>query len=393
MSNLLNFDQAAEKQKSQSQEKQASQVSKIKKTAVLKELTKPASIGKNPYKDTTVPPNLYDFLLPDGAFFGHFSDPYATLHFIDPKNGVRNGMYWLEEKLETNSFTEREIKLLDFLSRRRLATRKQIERVVLPQGISAESVKKFLRNMKNRGVICTFSWVSPLNDKRRKPIVYGLTRTGARAAEYLFHEPVRNEFIFYPTEFPRGKGPSMKSFFLDLIGNELYSELVRIDRLISWKRKPLIKLENGEIHHPQAEFEVIKDQNAIRKFWIETVRISDGWVSFVAKRFQDLKAAYDHVAEHNRPSRVIVIVDGDSRIQQLAPLAEEFLMDVPIIFTTDERLLQGLSKETFIKLNAERDGMTFTSIPFLQEGYIGMSASDYLTEQQLTLDEMELFME
>lgn len=343
----------------------------------------------SPYQDAFCPPDIYDLLLPDGSKFGLFADPYSTMTYVDVNLGSRNGRYWLEQRLEDHTFTEREIKLLEFLAEHRVATRNQIHKVVFPEVKKKSNVIDMLQKWRQRGMICAFSWVSPLDtkDSPKKPLVYGLTRVGAEAVEILFHTQLHDDFWFHPIKFPKGKGPKMTSFYLDLVANELYSELERIDRCISWNRRPQIRLSDGTNHYPAASFEAIKDAGEVRTFWVETVRTGKDWVSRVKNRFKRTQAAFEKLSPYQRPARLLVIADGDARIPALAQLAEEYMPDVQCRFTNDERLLNGLNKETFIAWNKEKEEMKLSSIPFLQEGFDGMTATEYFAEQQLNLED------
>ncbi|MFC5449131.1 hypothetical protein ACFPOG_12735 [Paenibacillus aestuarii] len=377
---LLNFDNI-EREREEKREA-------VSKTAIPELVT--VSPEANPYKDSRFPNDIYDYLLPDGSRFGLFADPYATMKYVDVSLGARNGRYWLEQRLEDHTFTEREIKLMLFLSEHRVATRNQISKVVFPETDKKSIVIDFLQKCRKRGIICAFSWVSPLEDEFKKPLIYGLTRPGAEAVSILFHKQVEEDFQFHPINFPAGRGPNMNTFYLDLIANELYSELVRIDRVISWQRRPQLRLPDGGQHHPAAVFEVIKDDADFRVFWVETIRVGKDWINRVMLRFKRTQSAYERLSLYQRPARVIIIVDGDSRIPLLAKLAEEYMPDVKCRFTSDERLLQGLSPDTFISWSNEEQVMKVSKIPFLQEGYEGMTASEYHSKQQFNVEEEDM---
>lgn len=338
----------------------------------------PQRAKTNPYEGSCCPADLYDYLLPDGNHFGMFSDPYATLKYVENRTSSSNGRYWLDMKTMDNSFTDREIALLHFLIEHRLATRQQIVRAVFPDEPSKDIIKTFLKRNRNRGVLSALSWVTPLNDGRKKPILYGLTRVGITAASELFHRNIPNGFTFTPASFPNGTGPNMSPFFVDLVMNELYCELVRIDRLISWQRTPHISFPDGSYFFPGATAEVIKDgDEPLRLFWVEAVRPSKEWLNRTKTRFERIERAYTKSSETSRPIRVIIIADGDSRIPFLAELAARYMPTVPILFTTDERLLNGLNINTFLQYNLADKELKGASIPFLQEGYSGMPATAY----------------
>ncbi len=354
---------------------------------------KPLPPEKNPYGHLPCPTDIYDYLLPDGSKFCLFSDPYATMVYVDVYTGANHGRYWLEKRLEEHTFTERELRLIEFLSTHRVATSSQIQRVVFPGVEKRKIVTEFLQRCRKRGIICAFTWVSPIDeaDGPKKPLVYGLTRVGAEAVEILFHKQVPEDFWFHPIKFTRGRGPSMTPFFFDLAANELYSQLQRIDRCISWQRRPQIRLNGGGSHHPGAVFEVIKDIGEFRIFWLEVVRPGKDWIEKTKHRFKRTQTAIESLSPYQRPVRVIIVTDGDARIPFLAKMAEKYMPNVQCRFTNDERLLQGLNKETFIAWNKETQQMTLSSIPFMQEGYEGATASEYFSEQTLNVeDEDEL---
>ncbi|MDN4106204.1 replication-relaxation family protein [Paenibacillus polymyxa] len=349
----------------------------------------PPMAKENPYIDSLCPNDIMDYLLPNGELFGLFSDPYATMFYHKPAEGIRNGRFWLEERIEDGTFTEREIRLLDFLSNVRIATRSQIRRAVFKESDEDRVVVDFLKKCRRTGVLCAFSWVTPLKDQRKKPLVYALTRIGADAAEIILKRKFTDDFWFQPIEIPAGRGPEMTPLFQDLVSAEIHCELTRIDRLISWQRNPLVRLKNGQIHHPTSTFQVIKDAGEMRTFWVETVRIGKDWVSKVKNRFQKTQNAIQYVNEFQKPARVIVVADGDSRIPYLAELAREFMPSVEVRFTTDERLLQGLGKQTFVIWDNTGKCLKAQSIGFLQPNSEGMTASEYLASQMMVPDDDE----
>ncbi|MFS0557474.1 replication-relaxation family protein [Brevibacillus sp. 179-C9.3 HS] len=345
----------------------------------------------NPYAHLTCPSDIYNYLLPDGSPFGLFSDPYATMVYYEPNVGARNGMYWLDDRLADHSFTEREIKLLEYLSEHRVATRNQIQRVVFPENQPTDKVfVNFLKKCRQRGIICAFSWTSPIQDGRKKPLIYGLTRAGAEAVQILFHKKLKEDFWFHPIVFSTGRGPNMNTFFLDLVANELFSELIRIDRLISWQRRPQIRLSNSTFFYPAASIEVIKEAGDFKLFWLETIRPGTDWVTKTKRRFIQIQDAYTLLPEYQKPARLIAVVDGEARIPFIAKLADLYMPDIQIRYTTDERLLQGLSKETFIQWVRAEEKYIVSNIPFLQSDYPGMKATEYFSQQSLNVEE-ELF--
>jgi len=345
---------------------------------------------RNPY-GPDCPNDIYEMLLPDGSKFGLFSDPYATQVFVKANEGIRNGQFWFAEKLNDGHFREKEIKLLDLLSTIRVATRSQIHRVIGDRTKDNDrSTVEFLKKCRKNGIICAFTWVSPLPEERKKPTVYALTRAGAQAAEILFQKKLPEKFWLQPITFPPGRAPSMDVFFLDLIANELYSELVRIDRLIEWTRRPPIKIPGTQSnHYPYASVKVIKDKNDFKEFWIEVFRPSRDWLNKVITRFERTELAYKSLPEHLRPNRLILIADGDSRVKILAELARKFMPSVEVRFSTDERILSGLGPDTFINYNFEKRELVRVSIPYLQENYPGMTASQYYESMQPNMAEDE----
>ncbi|MDQ0255510.1 hypothetical protein J2S74_002892 [Evansella vedderi] len=379
MSKLLEFDSNVDVESRES----------TQPTATVELIPTPVSPEKNPYKASHCPSDIYELLPPDGSTFGLFADPYASMKYVDVNIGNRNGRYWLEQRLEDYSFTDRELKLLEYLSEHRVGTRSQIERVVFPDDIKSKTVIDFLKKSRQRGIICSFSWVSPLDDGRKKPLVYGLTRVGAEAASKLFYKQVSDEFWFHPIKFPHGKGPNMTTFFLDLAANELYSELVRIDRIIDWQRRPQVRLSDGTKHYPASSFEVIKDKDEMRLFWLETVRVGKDWVGRTKNRFQRIQSAFEKLPPYQKPVRLIILTDSDSRISFLGKLAHQYMPDVKVRFTTDERLLQGIGEETFISYKHETEDVALTPIPIFKEDYPGMTASEYLDSQEVNIEDEE----
>lgn len=351
----------------------------------------PVPPERNPYGQDS-PSDIGEMLLPDGSRFGLFSDPYAQQVFIKANEGVRNGQYWFNLKLTDGHFRENEIKILDLLSTIRIATRSQIHRAI-NQGETPEgdrSTVNFIKKCRKSGIICAFSWVSPLQDDRKKPYVYALTHAGAQAAELLFQKKLPDKFWLQPIVFPPGRSPSMDVFFIDLIANELYSELVRIDRLLDWTRRPPIKIPNSKSnHYPYASFKVIKDKNDFKMFWIEVFRPTKDWVNKVITRFQRTELAFNSLPEHQKPYRVVVIADGDSRVQFLSELARKYMPNVDVRFTTDERILSGIGPDTFISYSFEMNQLVRKKFPYLQPDWTGMTASQYYATLQPNFEDDE----
>lgn len=351
----------------------------------------PVSQENNPYGQDS-PNDIGEMLLPDGSKFGLFCDPYAVQFFVKANEGIRNGQYWLNDRLTDGHFLDREIKLLDLLSTIRIATRSQIHRALNP-GVDVEndrSTVEFIKKCRRNGIICAFSWMTPLQDERKKPLVYALTKAGAKAAELLFQKRLQDKFWLQPIVFPPGSSPSMDVFFLDLISNELYSELVRIDRLVEWKRLPPIKLPDAQsVHFPYASFKVIKDKNDIRLFWLEVFRPARNWVNKTISRFQRTELAIKTLPDYQKPSRIIMIADGDSRVKFLSELARKYLPSVDVRFTTDDRILSGIGHNTFISHNFDKNELVRVSFAYLQPGFTGMTATEYHNLLQPNIDENE----
>ncbi|MGV2885892.1 replication-relaxation family protein [Paenibacillus taichungensis] len=351
----------------------------------------PVSPERNPYGQDS-PSDIGEMLLPDGSKFGLFSDPYAQQFFVKANEGVRNGQYWFNEKLTDGHFRDKEIKLLDLLATIRIATRSQIHRAINQGDVPEDdrSTVEFIKKCRRNGIICAFSWISPLQDDRKKPFVYALTQAGAQAAELLFQKKLPDKFWLQPIIFPPGRAPSMDVFFLDLIANELYSELVRIDRLVEWTRRPPIKIPNAQSnHYPYASFKVIKDKNDFKLFWIEVFRPTRDWVNKVVTRFQRTELAFNALPEYQRPSRILMIADGDSRVLALSELARKFMPSVEVRFTTDERILSGIGPDTFISYNTDKEQLVRISFPYLQPGFSGMTASEYYATLQPNFEDDE----
>ena len=353
------------------------------------EVERPPKATTNPYDSPNCPADIFEYLPPDGSMFGMFSDPYARMHYIDPRRGNHNGRYWLHQRRIEHSFTDYEIALLEFLSQHKCATRNQIHRVVFSDEDRIEKVRDFLKKCRQRGIITAFSWKSPLNDGKKKPLVYGLTHVGADAAEELFHTTVPKDFRFQPIEFNKIQGPSMHTFFLDLVANELYSELRKLDRVISWERRPQIRLSDGTFHYPGAAFEVIADKGKFHRFWLETVRINYGWEDQLINRLKRTQLAFEKLPDTQVPARLIMVLDSDARIPYVGKLVYAFMPVAAEIvrYTTDERLLAGLDKSTFITWDNDNNRMISQSIRFLTPEHDGMTASQFFAEQELNVED------
>ncbi|ODP27288.1 hypothetical protein PTI45_03317 [Paenibacillus nuruki] len=339
----------------------------------------------NPYGQDG-PANIQEYLLPNQEKFGLYSDPFAKLKYIQPEQGVRNAAFWYENRISNNTLTEKEIKLIQYLSVVRVATRKQIENILYPlQNDHNQKTLEFLRKSKNSGFICSFSWISELPHERKKPMVYALTKVGAEAAKSLL--PDSNCFFMKPVNYPPGSEPSMADYFADLIGGQLYSELKKIDRLISWERRATIMLSDSQAFSPFIRFQVIKEEKDLRLFWVEIFRMHPDWKTKTIQRFQKIEHAFKNTKSYERPERLIVVVDGDARIQPISEIAQMYMPSVDVRFTTDERLLAGLDTHTFISYDFAKKSLVKKRISYLLSGHTGMTATEYFDSMHGSLEE------
>lgn len=341
----------------------------------------------NPYDPNTSPPDILQYLPPDGSYFSLFSDPYAKMSYYMPKTGNNTARFWQGTRMENHSFTDSELKLLDFLSNHRCATRSQIARAVFSERDNIYKIKDFIQKSHQRGIISAFSWKTPCSDGKKKPLIYGLTRVGAEVAEQLFHISVPDRFKFHAVTFPNGSGPQMSHFYSNLTANELFCQLKAVDRIVKWEREPVILLEDQTFFKPSFVAEVIKDAGELKTLWIETVRISNGWYQHLINRFAKIQNAFEKTSSALKPNRLIVIADSDSRIPLIAKLAEEHMPSVVLRFTTDERLLRGMNEQTFLQYDPMGEALMESPIPFLLKDATGMKASEYLAHQVVEIDE------
>jgi len=341
----------------------------------------------NPYDPATSPPDILQYLPPDGSTFGLFSDPYAHMAYHMPKTGNHSAKFWLKSRLEEHSFTDHEVGLIHFLSTHRCATRSQIQKAIFKDTDNPYKVRDFIQKSHQRGIISAFSWITPCQDGRKKPLVYGLTPTGAEAADRLFHSRVPREFKFQPIQFPMGAAPKMMTFFPYLVANELYCQLKGVDRLIRWERNQHIQLSDQTHFRPNYVAEVIKDAGDFKTLWIEVIRITDDWYERTVARFREIQNALEKISPHLKPDRIIIIADSDSRIPIIAAIAEEHMPDAVLRFSTDERLLSGMNEHTFLLYDPFGTELKASPIPFLLPGASGMTASDFLATQVIDVEE------
>lgn len=351
----------------------------------------PPKATSHPFIGGTTPKDVLQYLPPSGNHFSLYGDPYAELIYIDNEQGFRKANYWLANRIETNSFTDNEMSLINFLSLHRCATRTQIKKALFKPTDNEQKVKKFLETAHKRGIISCFSWQSPcrFENQKKKPRVYGLSPVGCQAAEVLFHRHLPREYRFQPVKFPMGTNPKMDYLFHHLVANELYCQMMTVDRVINWERGRRILLEDGTEFKTQFATEVIKDYNEIRTLWIEVIRVKAGWYESTIKRFQSIQNALERADSLSLPERIILIVDDDSRIPNLAELAETYLPDTKIRFTTDERLLSEWGPQTFIQCVAGEQVLNPSPIPFLLPNYSGMTATEYRNSYSSIEDEFE----
>ncbi|WP_143021602.1 hypothetical protein [Paenibacillus sp. OK060] len=77
------------------------------------------------------------------------------------------------------------------------------------------------------------------------------------------------------------------------------------------------------------------------------------------------------MSEYQRPARIFVVADGDSRIPFLEEVAKQYMPGVKVRFTTDERLISGLGKETFLNWEEENQMLKAQTISFMQPDAAG----------------------
>ncbi|MEB2280136.1 replication-relaxation family protein [Lysinibacillus xylanilyticus] len=349
-----------------------------KSIAVPRNKLSPTNATTVPYKSPSLPRDILQYLPPNGNPFSLFGDPYAQLYYLPVEyNVIRNSQYWLRGKEEDNNFTAHEIALLTFLAKHRVATRSQIQRTVFTPKDSDTKIKEFLRKCLRHGIIVAFKWVSPCESEKRLPHLYGLSPIGAKAASLLLPRTfVPRSFQFLPIQYVPGNAPKMTEYFTTIIANEFYCKLRELDRVIEWSSQERFSLPNGRDFKPHYSIKTIKDAQDFKFLWLEIIRPVKNWYSDCIERFQQIQLAFTSLSDDVRPELVILLVDDVSRIPDIAELAEHYMPDSKIRFTTDERLIQKNDSAIFYTY-FETSGVTPLNIKFLTPEWKGMSASEY----------------
>ncbi|MBX8945901.1 replication-relaxation family protein [Lysinibacillus sp. K60] len=331
-----------------------------------------------PYKSPSLPRDILQYLPPNGNPFSLFGDPYALLYFLPVEyNVIRNSNYWLRGKEEDNNFTNHEIALLTFLANHRVATRSQIQRAVFSSTDSDTKVKEFIRKCLRSGIIVAFKWVSPCESEKLLPHLYGLSPVGAKAAGLILPRThIPRSYQFLPIKYVPGNAPKMTDYFSTVIANEFYCKLRELDRVIEWSSQEKFDLSNGRYFRPHYAIKTIKDEQDFKYLWLEVIRPVKNWYSDCIERFQQIQLAFTSLSDDLRPELVILLVDDVSRIPDIAELAEQYMPDSIIRFTTDERLIQKNDPAIFYTY-FEASGVKSSKIKFLTPEWEGMSASEY----------------
>lgn len=331
-----------------------------------------------PYDSPSLPRDILQFLPPNGNPFSLFGDPYAQLYFLPVEyNVIRNSQYWLRGKQDDNNFTPNEIGLLTFLSRHRVATRAQIKSAVFGKDATDNKVKEFIRKCLRNGVIVAFKWVTPCTSERKSPHIYGLSPGGAKAARELLNRVyIPRNFQFLPVQFIPGNAPAMTEYFSSIIANEFYCKLHEMDRVIDWSTQEAYTLKSGKDFKPHYVVKTIKDAQDFKFLWLEVIRPNKNWYSNCISRFQHIQEAFTTLPKDIRPETIVLLVDDISRIPDVAELAEHFMPDVVIRFTTDERLIQRTDSAIFY-MYSEGQGIVPAKIRHLTPEWDGMTASEY----------------
>jgi len=353
----------------------------------------PLTKKKNPSPYATMLYDLDKLLPPDRESFGLFSDPYARMIYIEPRMGANRGTFWFNQRMDEGNFTEKEVRLLQFLAKTKVATRNQLHHAIHPDSDNTSRTTDFLKKCKNAGIITTFSWISPLRLKeavdRKKPMIYGLTKAGAEAVAYLTQQKLNPKLFFTPVTYTPGNEPEMKDIFTDLIAAQLYNELIKLDRLIDWKKDLRIHISSEEIFVPYVAFDVIKDNNQFVHFWLEVFRNSTNWEEKYKARFAKMQRAYNLLPEDQQPNRIIIVVDGYSRIQPLWEIAQQVMPDITVRFTTDEKLIAGIDKFTFLDYHPEQEKLVPKYIAYLLPDFSGMKATEHFKMIYTSVDDYE----
>lgn len=362
----------------------------------------PSLATSHPYESPSVPRDVLQYLPPNGNPFSLFGDPYAQIVYIlTTRNVIRRSQYWLQQREDDNSYTTTEIALLSFLSKHRCATISQIHRAVFSGEGSRTKVRDFVKRCVDAGVLIPFTWQSPCDHqepidpqnpgekKKKRPRIYGMSPAACSAAEQLLNLRGRlpRSFKFLPIDYNNGQNPLMGDIFNTVVANELYCNLFELDRVIDWSVGEKILLPNSQEFRTQFIVKLIKDANDFKVFWIEVIRPRNNWYTYTINRFQALQKAFSAMSPETRPERVIIIVDDDSRISDVAILAEEFMPDVEYRFSTDERTLQGWNDSSLVRWSGNK--LSSAAVAFLRPDHKGMTASEY--RESFKLREEDLF--
>ncbi len=351
----------------------------------------------SPYNLPSTPRDVLRFLPPSGEPFSLFGDPYALMHYIKQNFPlVRKGQYWYRGKQEENGYTDQEVALLVFLSKHRCATRSQLTTAIInpkKDDIKAkEKFRDFIRRSVQNGIIVPFTWVTPCPDpnERKQPHIYGLSPGGCRAAADLVGlQYLPKKFSFSPTTYPPGESPSMSDIFTTLIANEFYCKLHELDRVVGWEVNEEIVLNNTQVFRPQYSVKLIKDAQDFKYLWLEVIRPFSNWYERTIARFQKIQSAFISVSSDIKPEIVVLLVDDVSRIPDIAQLAEHFMPDVVIRFTTDNDVIQKEHYSIFYMYDAFNRVLTPASIKFLKPDAPGMRASEFLASYYDEADYLE----
>lgn len=339
----------------------------------------PTYSATSPYVAPTVPKDIIKYLPPNGDPFALFSDPYAQLNFLrSDHNVIRNSTYWYNLKMVDNNFSDYEIKLLTFLSQHRVATRIQINRVVFGVTESNARIKNHMKKWIENGILVPFDWASPITLDSRKPYLYALSPSAARAAHILLGKngSTPSQFRLVPTNYILGTAPLMNPFFKEVIATEFYCKLHELDRCVSWSRNESYSIDSRQYISPHAVIKTIRGEGDIRTIWLEVMRPETNWYETLSKRLRFIEKGMNQLGDDLRPEIMIMIVDNVSRIPDVNKLIEKYAPSTVVRYTTDERLIQRESDNIFYVYN-DVDGIKQARIPFLAREWAGMTASQY----------------
>lgn len=232
-----------------------------------------------------------------------FDDPYAHVTGIDPI--TNHQFYYIENLIEREWLTERDINIVKTIFVHRCMTFAQIHSIFFPDCSRLETVRKRLGRLVKYGLIRRVSWGSYSKNKSECPVLYELGASGADILKYKYS-------IQVGSRDPRSSKPSTLAFkFKYVVTNQLYMELSKLD-LKHFEFNPVLKL-NDEVQVPMAYYVLQNPKGMDIQFHLLCYREDEKWMKTLTYQLDFFRRYYQ--AEDRKRNILVIHVSDDAKAE------------------------------------------------------------------------------